>query len=81
MPRAKKAKLWRYSAGSYPNTVEVSERTAGGMLYVRIFQPGKREQVYRSLRHNDKERAKQYARDEAEKLKAGQAPTGVLPGS
>jgi hypothetical protein len=63
--------LWSFSTGGRGYTVKVCEREPGGMLYAKAWDPKARHQVYVSLRHRDKEQAKQYARDEAEKLRQG----------
>jgi hypothetical protein len=76
----KRKKLWRYSAGDRGATVEVLERTPGGMLYARVYDAATGNRPRISLRHKDQERAKQYARDEAAKLQSGRSHllTGVV---
>jgi integrase len=70
----KKAACWRYSAGERGATVTVCERTPGGVLYAMAWDAEKGHQVYVSLHHRDRDLAKQYARDEAEKLRRGRVP-------
>jgi integrase len=68
-------KLWAEAFGPYGFKVRVEERRPGGTLYARLPvlpYPGdgpRYQQV--SLEHNDKDRAKEWARTEAEKLRAG----------
>lgn len=73
-------KLWRYSAGARGSTVEVFEREPGGMLYARVWDPKKRQQVRIALHHKDQERAKRYAKDESAKLQHGRSHllTGIV---
>jgi hypothetical protein len=81
MPRRKKPKLWSHTAGEPPFTVEVHERTPGGVLYERLWDPsgsrvirGKRykgAQRRRSLGHRDQEQAIAHAEAEAKMLRAG----------
>ena len=67
-------KRWTYSAGSRPHTVTVYER--GGRLHARAWDAtlgsngGWRR---RSLGHNDRDRAKAYALEQAAKLRKGTA--------
>ena len=69
MPRRRR---WSYSAGNKPHTVIVYERTAGGSLHARCWDPklrggvGGRRRV--SLGHKDRERAISYAHEQAVKL-------------
>lgn len=69
MPRGRR---WSYSAGNKPHTVIVYERTAGGSLHARCWDPklrggvGGRRRV--SLGHKDRERAISYAHEQAVKL-------------
>lgn len=67
----RKRKLWRYSAGEYPCTVEVRERTPRGVIYVRLYDPSLGRQARTSLRHRDREAAIAYAEEAAKKLRAG----------
>lgn len=73
----KRKKYWRYSAGEHGSKVEVSERDASGMLYARVWDPKARAQIYISLGHRDRDRAMQYAHDEAEKLRDGRSQIGA----
>jgi len=68
-----RATCWSYTAGQYPSSVEVHERAPGGVLYARAWDPALKRQVRRSLRHRDREAARQYAEAEAKKLRAGLA--------
>lgn len=79
--RARKAKLWSFTAGKAPYTVEVHERTPGGVLYERLWDPRRTRkvkgktlrgaQVRRTLGHRDTERAIEQAEQEARALRAG----------
>jgi hypothetical protein len=81
MARRRKPKLWSHSAGEPPFTVEVHERTSGGILYERLFDPNgsrvikgrryKGAQRRRSLGHRDHEAAIAHAEAEAKMLRAG----------
>jgi integrase len=67
---------WKYSAGEWGcNRVAVEERTPGGILYARTFDPKLRagKGGYRSvsLKHRDQEQAKIFALQTAAKLKQG----------
>jgi integrase len=72
-----KRKKWSFSAGSRPHSVVVYERTVGGPLYARAWDPslrdGKGGQRRESLGHRDRARAKRYAKKQAAKLAAGEA--------
>jgi hypothetical protein len=68
---SKKRKLWAYAVGERPNTVRVFERTAGGTLYVRVWDSEKGLWCKRSLGHTDTERAKAYAHEQHARLRAG----------
>lgn len=72
-PRRKKVQRWTFSAGERGYTVKVCERQPGGVLYAQVYDPARGYQVYISLKHRDKTRAQQYARDEAEKLRQGRS--------
>lgn len=69
MPRKKKA--WSFTAGERGARVTVFER--GGALWARVWNPTRKSYVRRSLKHNDKDRAKRYALDEAKRLQEGRA--------
>jgi len=70
------ADKWSHSVGERPHTVTVYERTEGGNLYVRVWDPnargGKGTWVRRSLGHRDRERAKDYAAEQYAKLRKGE---------
>lgn len=59
MPKRK----WTHSVGSPPNTVCVFERTPGGPLYCRVWDPHTRRHLKHGLRHRDRAAAKAYAAD------------------
>ncbi|HLQ59726.1 MAG TPA: site-specific integrase [Gemmatimonadales bacterium] len=71
----KRRKLWAEAFGQYGFRVRVEERRVGGTLYARLPVLPYRDDGPRyrdvSLQHADKERAKEWARTEAEKLRAG----------
>ena len=62
---ARRKEPWSYTAGERPYQVTVYERVAGGPISVRIWDPrlrgGKGQMVRRSLKHNDREKAREYA--------------------
>lgn len=60
---------WTYSAGSYGNTVTVSERTEGGYIYARWTEGGRTRT--KSLKHRSKTRARRYAHELSDKLTGG----------
>jgi hypothetical protein len=72
-----KRKKWSHSAGDRPYTITVYERTPGGVLYARVWDPAGRSGeggwIRKSLKHRDRDRAKKYALDEAVKLRDGVA--------
>ena len=68
------AKKWTFSAGSRPNTVTIFERD--GNLHARAWDPtirGTGGFRCRSLKHNDRAKAKTYALEQAAKLEQGTA--------
>lgn len=71
----RKGKRWSYTAGRYPYSVRVYERTAGGNIYVAAYDPTLRDgeggERRRSLGHKDRESAMEYADEEAAKLRRG----------
>lgn len=71
----KKRRKWSHSEGTRPFTCTVFERTPGGPLYARAWDPtlrgGKGNWVRKSLKHRDREKAKTYAVQQAAKLRAG----------
>jgi hypothetical protein len=73
----RKRKPWSYSAGSKGGTVTVFEREPGGVLYARAWDPTMRggRGGYRriTLKHQDREAAKDYALEQAKKLREGLA--------
>jgi hypothetical protein len=72
-------KMWRHSAGERGSSFVVCEREPGGMLYEMVWHPGKKYPVYRSLGHRDRDAAKEYAREQAEKLRLGQKTARAEP--
>ena len=70
-----RAKLWAEAFGRYGFKIRVEERRRGGTLYARIpILPYRGDGPrYRevSLQHADKDRAKEWAQTEADKLRAG----------
>ena len=73
-------KLWAEAFGRYGFRVRVEERRPGGTLYARLpilpyHGDGPRYREV-SLKHADKDRAKEWAQTEADKLRAG--TSGVL---
>lgn len=86
-PRRKRPKLWSYTAGQRPFTVEVHERTPGGVLYERLWDPTSSRLVKKkgqktakrydgaqrrvSLGHREREQAIAHAEAEAKTLRAG----------
>jgi hypothetical protein len=80
----KRTGCWWYTAGQAPHTFTVHERTPGGVIYERVFDPSivrrttsgklrRGAQVRRSLGHSDRELAIKHAEAEAAKLRAGVA--------
>lgn len=73
--KRKRRRRWSYSAGSYPATIRVYERTRGGVLYIAAWDPqarnGRGGEIKRSLDHRDKYEAKRYAEEQAAKLRQG----------
>lgn len=74
-----RTKCWRYRAGERPHTVEVYERTPGGTIHVRMWDPSLRKHVKESLGHADQELARRYAEDEAAKLRDGAVAVVAAP--
>ena len=69
-----KKKKWTFSAGSRPHTVTIFERD--GNLHARAWDPTLRGTGgfrCRSLRHNDRAKAKAYAHEQTAKLQKGTA--------
>ena len=60
-----KRKRWEYTAGEKPHRVTVYERTPGGALWVRAWDPtlrgGDGAMVRKSLKQLDREKAREYA--------------------
>lgn len=76
-PRRKK--LWSFSAGEYGNVVQVFERTEGGNLYAKMWDPTLKRQDKVSLRHKDRDRAMKYAVAESLALRDGAAELTAAP--
>ena len=66
-------KKWSYTGGKRPNTVTVSERTPGGVIYAKAWNSGTGQYIRVSLGHRDREAAELYADEEALKLKKGES--------
>lgn len=64
--------LWSFSAGAYGSSVIVFEKAAGGNLYVKVWNPDTKGYLRRSLGHKNREVAKQYAKEESERLRTAQ---------
>lgn len=68
---------WSHSVGERPYKVTVYERRPGGNLYVRVWDSsargGEGNWIRRSLKHKDRERAKDYAAEQHAKLRKGEA--------
>lgn len=69
--KRKKQPRWRYTAGKRPYRVTVYERTPGGVIYGRVWDPVEQRIIKRSLGHRDRDRAVAYADREAGKLRDG----------
>lgn len=68
MAHYRKRKLWLFSAGSHGARVTVFERSPGSVLYARAHD-GQGGYKWLSLGHRDRDRAKDYALDQAAKLR------------
>lgn len=66
-----KARLWSHTEGTRPNKVRVFERTPGGTIYARVWDPQRSAYRKVSLGHQDKARAKVYAAEQYASLVAG----------
>lgn len=75
MPDQRKGKRWSRTVGTPPHTVRVYERGVGGVLYAATWDPsargGKGGERRVSLKHRDKQRALEWAEDQARELKEG----------
>jgi hypothetical protein len=73
--KRRKKRLWSYAEGRYGTRVTVFERTPGGPIYGRVYDPslrGGRGGYQRiSLKHRDRDRAEAWAAEQHAKLKAG----------
>jgi len=69
---ARRRKLWSFSAGSHGAKVTVFERSPGSVLYARAHD-GQGGYKWVSLGHRDRDQAKDYALDQAAKLRKGLA--------
>lgn len=71
MPDERRSKrIWSYTAGEYGATVRVYERNPGGIIYAATSD-GDGGEIRKSLKHRDREKAIDYADDEAKKLRKG----------
>ncbi len=68
---AQRRKCWSFSAGRRPYTVGVCEFYAGSYLYIRVWDPIRRDYRYQSLRHRDRKRAVIAAHRAADQLRRG----------
>ena len=70
--KAKKKKNWAMSIGPRGNRIRIFEEGKGGVLYYETRDPALKSGVRcRSLKHRDKKRAEQWAREQVAKLMAG----------
>jgi len=68
---SRKRKRWKHSEGRRPYTVTVEERTLGGIIYGRVWNPKTKKWLRESLKHSDQDRAKEWARSQSAKLASG----------
>ncbi len=68
--KRRRRRTWSHTAGSYGTTVRVYERGRGGVICAATSD-GSGGEIRRSLGHRDKDRARDYADDEARKLRRG----------
>ncbi len=68
---AQRRRTWSFSAGQRPYTVGVCEFYAGSCLYIRVWDPIRRDYRYRSLGHKNRKRAVILAHRAAERLRRG----------
>lgn len=68
---AQRRKSWSFSAGRRPHTVGVCEFHPGSHLYIRVWDPIRRDYRYRSLGHKNRKRAVILAHRAAERLRRG----------
>lgn len=75
MPDQRKGARWSRTVGTPPHTVRVYERGPGGVLYAATRDPtargGKGGERRVSLGHRDRERAVEWAEDQAKRLREG----------
>lgn len=71
MPDGRKGRRWSYTAGAYPHSVRVYERPdrGGRIYYARNAGNGREEKG--ALGHSDRDRARDWADDEARALRHG----------
>lgn len=63
---------WSFSAGERGiNRVRVAERSPGGTIFAAVTDPRTKRLIRRSLGHDDRERAKAYAEEQAAKIRKG----------
>lgn len=70
---SRRRKRWSWSNGRRPNTVRVFEDRPDGPLYIGYYDPELGGTRKRSLKHRDRERAKNEAEELYDKLKNGDA--------
>jgi integrase len=68
---ARKGSRWSYSAGRPPYTVRVFERKGSPNIYCAVWDDAAGQEVKWSLKHDDREKAKDYADERAVKLRRG----------
>ena len=73
----RRRRCWSYSAGEYPHTVRVFERTPSGVIYGGTWDPtlrdGRGNERRQSLGHRDRDRAEAWAKAQAGALAKGSA--------
>lgn len=72
-------KRWSHTAGKRPNTVTVSERTPGGMIYAQAWDRTTETYIRISLGHRDRQAAELYADEESLKLRSGAKTSHEYP--
>ncbi len=73
MSKRKKKTLWAVTVGTKPCRVRVFERTKGGPLWLRYWDPEKAGRFkWEALKHNDRDKAEAEALEVAARLKRGE---------
>lgn len=68
----RKKTLWAETVGTKPNSVRVFERTKGGPLSIRYWDPSKAGFTWEALGHRDRKKARAEALETAAKLERGE---------